>query len=53
MDTPSPSRSGAALIGFLAGVFLVISGFVLGIIADRELFAPASAHAAAGGECCD
>jgi carboxyl-terminal processing protease len=43
MDTPSPSRSGTALIGFLAGVVLVLSGFVLGIVADRELFAPSAA----------
>jgi carboxyl-terminal processing protease len=43
MDTPSPSRSGTALIGFLAGIVLVLSGFVLGIVADRELFAPAAA----------
>jgi carboxyl-terminal processing protease len=43
MDTPSPSRSGAALIGFLAGILLVLSGFVLGIVADRELFAPTTA----------
>jgi carboxyl-terminal processing protease len=43
MDTPSPSRSGTALIGFLAGIVLVLSGFVLGIVADRELFAPSAA----------
>jgi carboxyl-terminal processing protease len=43
MDTPSPSRSGTALIGFLAGIVLVLSGFALGIVADRELFAPSAA----------
>lgn len=38
MDTPSPTRSGAALVGFLVGMFLVLSGFALGIVADRTLF---------------
>jgi carboxyl-terminal processing protease len=38
MDTPSPARSGAALVGFLVGMFLVLSGFALGIVADRTLF---------------
>lgn len=38
MDTPSPARSGAALVGFLVGVFLVLGGFALGIVADRTLF---------------
>lgn len=38
METPTPARSGAALVGFLAGIFLVLSGFALGILADRELF---------------
>ncbi|MHB8645455.1 MAG: S41 family peptidase [Thermomicrobiales bacterium] len=38
MDTPSPARSGAALVGFLVGIFLVFSGFALGIVADRALF---------------
>jgi carboxyl-terminal processing protease len=45
MDTPSPSRSGTALIGFLAGVVLVLSGFVLGIVADRALLSPSAAPA--------
>ncbi len=45
MDTPSPARSGAALVGFLAGMFLVLSGFALGIVADRALFS----NAASGG----
>lgn len=40
METPPPARSGAALVGFLAGIFLVLTGFALGIIADREIFAP-------------
>lgn len=38
MDAPSPTRSGAALIGFLVGIFLVLSGFALGIVADRAVF---------------
>ncbi len=38
MDTPSPARSGAAPVGFLVGVFLVLGGFALGIVADRTLF---------------
>ncbi len=42
MDTPSPSRSGAALVGFLVGMFLVLSGFALGIVADRTLFGGAT-----------
>ncbi len=46
MDTPSSSRSGTALIGFLAGILLVLSGFALGIVADRALFAPAAAPSA-------
>ena len=47
MDTPSPSRSGAALIGFLVGIVLVLSGFVLGVVADRAIFGGAS-HSASG-----
>lgn len=42
MDTPSPARSGAALVGFLVGVVLVLGGFALGIVADRTLFGGAS-----------
>ncbi len=42
MNTPSPTRSGPALVGFLVGVFLALSGFGLGIIADRELFSTSS-----------
>lgn len=42
MDTPSPARSGAALVGFLVGVVLVLGGFALGIAADRTLFGGAS-----------
>lgn len=45
MDTSSPSRSGAALVGFLVGIVLVLSGFVLGIVADRTLF-----NGSAGGD---
>ncbi len=33
----SPTRTGAALVGFLAGILLVLSGFVLGIVADRQM----------------
>jgi len=43
METPSPARSGVALVGFLVGIFLVVSGFALGIVADRELFSTAPA----------
>ncbi len=42
MDTPSPGRSGAALVGFLVGIFLVLGGFALGIVADRALFGGAA-----------
>ena len=45
MDTPSPTRSGAALIGFLVGIVLVLSGFALGIIADRAVFGGATRSA--------
>jgi carboxyl-terminal processing protease len=38
---------GMALIGFLAGILLVLSGFALGILADRELFGGGSAPAPA------
>lgn len=37
MDTPSPSRAGSALVGLLVGIFLVLSGFALGIVADRAM----------------
>lgn len=42
MKTPSPTRSGTALIGLLVGVLLALSGFVLGIVADREMFRSSS-----------
>jgi len=42
MDTPSPARSGVALVGFLVGVVLVLGGFALGIVADRTVFGGAS-----------
>ncbi len=50
MDTPSPIRSGAAFVGFLVGVFLVLGGFALGIVADRTVFggvSSGSGHTAA------
>lgn len=37
MQSP-PTRAGSALIGFLVGIFLVLSGFALGMVAERELF---------------
>lgn len=37
MRTPSSSRAGTALVGFLVGIFLVLSGVALGILADRAL----------------
>ncbi len=43
METRTPTRAGAALVGLLVGVFLVLGGFALGIIADRELLGPAPA----------
>ncbi|MDQ6604816.1 MAG: PDZ domain-containing protein, partial [Chloroflexota bacterium] len=42
MDTPTPTRTGAALVGFLVGIVFVLGGFVLGIVADRELFGRSS-----------
>src|SRR5882672_10186910 len=36
METRSPTRAGAALVGLLIGIFLVLGGFALGIVADRE-----------------
>ncbi len=44
MNTPSPARSGAALVGFLVGIFLVLGGFALGIVADRTLFGGVSSE---------
>lgn len=38
MQTSSSSRAGTALVGFLVGVFLVLSGAALGILVDRALF---------------
>ncbi|MCA1666235.1 MAG: PDZ domain-containing protein, partial [Thermomicrobia bacterium] len=48
MDTPSPARSGAALVGFLVGIVLVLSGFALGIVADRTLFSGATTTGGSG-----
>ncbi len=48
MEHSSSSRWGTALVGFLAGILLVLSGFALGILADRELFAGSSAAVPAG-----
>lgn len=38
MQIPSSSRAGTALVGVLVGVFLVLSGVALGVLADRTLF---------------
>ena len=38
MPSSSPTRTGSALLAFLMGVFLTLSGFALGIVADRELY---------------
>jgi len=38
MSSSSPTRTGSALLAFLMGVFLTLSGFALGIVADRELY---------------
>ncbi len=38
MQTSSSSRAGTALLGFLVGIFLVLSGVALGVLADRTFF---------------
>jgi carboxyl-terminal processing protease len=45
MAHSSSPRRGTALVGFLAGILLVLCGFALGILADRELFSGSGAPA--------